>query len=361
MTTKSNFTAAEWKQLLNAPHWVYRALAEAERGGFLTRRKEAKALNDFLGSHKSRSGLVKAMMADQENADDEIDGDYDDAQSALSKVGALLERKADDADGDAVRAFLMASGTAVAEAVREARGLRNRDKMISDKEQGALDMVASALRATDADARRRRQEAAAEAKREREAAARAKAKAEAAEAAEKAKQKAEVEARAAARRAEKEAKEAQQAAVAARAEARRKAKAEEAAKKAAAEAKAAEEAKKASEDRMASARDAVKKRLSRAKQKAQDTAETVQEKATDAATQAQATVTGAVESAQQAVEEAAPAPEAQTYTIQSGDTLSHVSLRFYGTANRWREIYEANKDVIKNPNMVFPGQVIKIP
>jgi len=50
-----------------------------------------------------------------------------------------------------------------------------------------------------------------------------------------------------------------------------------------------------------------------------------------------------------------------TYTVVPGDTLSHISQRFYGNANRWREIYEANRDKIKNPNLIYPGQTFRIP
>jgi nucleoid-associated protein YgaU len=59
----------------------------------------------------------------------------------------------------------------------------------------------------------------------------------------------------------------------------------------------------------------------------------------------------------------APSPEAteQTYTIASGDSLSKIAKHFYGDANRWREIFEANRDVIKNPDLIYPGQTIKIP
>jgi nucleoid-associated protein YgaU len=58
-------------------------------------------------------------------------------------------------------------------------------------------------------------------------------------------------------------------------------------------------------------------------------------------------------------EEAAPA--FKTYEIQSGDSLSKIAKREYGNANDWRRIFEANQDSIKNPDKIFPGQVIKIP
>ncbi|HWS86763.1 MAG TPA: LysM peptidoglycan-binding domain-containing protein [Pyrinomonadaceae bacterium] len=51
--------------------------------------------------------------------------------------------------------------------------------------------------------------------------------------------------------------------------------------------------------------------------------------------------------------------EGQTYTVESGDTLSAIGQR-HGVA--WREIYEANKDVIgDNPDLIKPGQKLRIP
>ena len=60
-----------------------------------------------------------------------------------------------------------------------------------------------------------------------------------------------------------------------------------------------------------------------------------------------------------------PAPAApaapRTYTVAKGDTLSRIAKQFYGDANKWRTIFEANGDVIKNPDLIRPGQVLKIP
>ncbi len=56
------------------------------------------------------------------------------------------------------------------------------------------------------------------------------------------------------------------------------------------------------------------------------------------------------------------APSAtQTYTVAKGDTLSKIAKTFYGNANQWRTIYEANKDRIKNPDLIQPGWVLDIP
>ncbi len=51
----------------------------------------------------------------------------------------------------------------------------------------------------------------------------------------------------------------------------------------------------------------------------------------------------------------------QTYIIEKGDTLSAVSKRFYGKAKFWRQIFEANRDTIEDPDRIFPGQSIKLP
>lgn len=58
---------------------------------------------------------------------------------------------------------------------------------------------------------------------------------------------------------------------------------------------------------------------------------------------------------------AAPQAQPQDYTIKSGDTLSKIAKQYYGNANEWRRIYEANKGVIADPDKIFPGQKIVIP
>ena len=51
----------------------------------------------------------------------------------------------------------------------------------------------------------------------------------------------------------------------------------------------------------------------------------------------------------------------QTYTVKSGDSLSKIAKHFYGDANKWHRIYEANRDKIKNPDLIHPGQEFTIP
>lgn len=49
------------------------------------------------------------------------------------------------------------------------------------------------------------------------------------------------------------------------------------------------------------------------------------------------------------------------YTVKSGDTLSKIAEQVYGDANRWREIFQANKDQIDNPSVIRPGWELVIP
>lgn len=51
----------------------------------------------------------------------------------------------------------------------------------------------------------------------------------------------------------------------------------------------------------------------------------------------------------------------RTYTVVAGDSLSKIARKLLGQASRWPEIHSLNKDVIKNPDLIRPGQVLKIP
>ena len=72
----------------------------------------------------------------------------------------------------------------------------------------------------------------------------------------------------------------------------------------------------------------------------------------------------------------APAPEPQAdgdsspvgsadthtyYVVVKGDTLSSIARRQYGDAHKWGRIYEANRDLIKDPDLIYPGQHLRIP
>ena len=56
-----------------------------------------------------------------------------------------------------------------------------------------------------------------------------------------------------------------------------------------------------------------------------------------------------------------PASSARTYTVVAGDSLSKIAKREYGDAGKWPVIFEANRDKIKNPDLIHPGQVLTLP
>jgi nucleoid-associated protein YgaU len=51
----------------------------------------------------------------------------------------------------------------------------------------------------------------------------------------------------------------------------------------------------------------------------------------------------------------------RTYTVKKGDSLSKIAKQVYGDAQQWRKIHEANRDIIDNPDLIHPGQVLKLP
>ena len=57
----------------------------------------------------------------------------------------------------------------------------------------------------------------------------------------------------------------------------------------------------------------------------------------------------------------APEPEVEYYTIESGDTLSKIAKARYGNPMDYPKIFEANRVVIKDPDLIYPGQKIRIP
>jgi nucleoid-associated protein YgaU len=58
----------------------------------------------------------------------------------------------------------------------------------------------------------------------------------------------------------------------------------------------------------------------------------------------------------------APAAQAnQVYEVKAGDSLSKIAKTFYGHGNDWKKIFEANSDILRDPNKIFPGQKLKIP
>jgi LysM repeat protein len=49
------------------------------------------------------------------------------------------------------------------------------------------------------------------------------------------------------------------------------------------------------------------------------------------------------------------------YTVRPGDTLTSIAQRFYGSPAHWRWLYQANRSVIRNPDMIYPGEVLNVP
>lgn len=51
---------------------------------------------------------------------------------------------------------------------------------------------------------------------------------------------------------------------------------------------------------------------------------------------------------------------ANTYTVVSGDNLSKIAQRVYGSSSKWRDLFAKNSGIIKNPNLIYPGQVLTL-
>jgi nucleoid-associated protein YgaU len=56
-----------------------------------------------------------------------------------------------------------------------------------------------------------------------------------------------------------------------------------------------------------------------------------------------------------------PAGEQQTHVVAKGESLSKIAKQYYGDGNQWQRIYDANRDQISNPDLIHPGQTLKIP
>jgi nucleoid-associated protein YgaU len=58
---------------------------------------------------------------------------------------------------------------------------------------------------------------------------------------------------------------------------------------------------------------------------------------------------------------AGSAGQSRTHVVAKGDSLSKIARQYYGDANQWQRIYDANRDQISNPDLIHPGQNLKIP
>ena len=116
----------------------------------------------------------------------------------------------------------------------------------------------------------------------------------------------------------------------------------------------AEEAKKEAEAaKRKAALEAAKRQAAEAKARAAEA------KAKNEAARRKAHMLAAQERAAKARELAAT--KKRVYVVQSGDSLSKIAKEELGDASRWPEIFELNKDKIKDPNLIHPGQELKMP
>ena len=76
-------------------------------------------------------------------------------------------------------------------------------------------------------------------------------------------------------------------------------------------------------------------------------------------------LSGNVKGVENVIADQLSAPEEETmldyYTVVSGDSLSKIAKRYYGDAMKYPVVFEANKEVIKDPNLIYPGQKLRIP
>lgn len=57
----------------------------------------------------------------------------------------------------------------------------------------------------------------------------------------------------------------------------------------------------------------------------------------------------------------ASTPASRYHTVESGDTLSGIAKEYYGNANAYMKIFEANRPMLSDPDKIYPGQVLRIP
>ncbi len=327
MAKKSDFSAFEWKLLKDSPYWVQTAITQAEgRMGLMEKRHEAKALANFLASHKASDALVKDVLAAQDGKHEvNPDTPLEKVGETLEQIANLVEAKSSAPEFDAFVGFLVEVGHVIARATSE--NILKKDVLISDEEAEALDLISRALRATETDKAKR---AAAVAAKQREE---LKKQQEAAKLAQEAAKKAELE---------KQVAEMQQKMKAAEEETKQR---EEAAKK------------------QEELREERRKRMEEASQKAEEVRQkaAAEAAARKAAVEAASAQVAAAKAAAEAAEQAAAKASERVHEVKPGETLSHIAQKFYGNANEWRKIYEANKDVIKNPSLIYPGQKLVIP
>ena len=308
MANKASFNANQWEMLKNAPYYVQAAINKAEgRMGLMEVRRESKALKTYLSEYKGNNALAKAVIAEAGETPDLSKHDTAEAVAdVLGDIADAVDSKTDEAEYDGFMEFLLGAGNAIADASSE--GLLKRGDTISDEEEEALDLIAHALKATEADKLAR------------------------------------AKAAAAARRAELVKKrEAQAKAAADKKKAAEAKKALEEAEKKLKEAEEREEKRKEAAERQAAARERRRQRLAE-KQAAERQAAAQKRREERAAAKAA---------------EAEAAAAAATYTVMAGDSLWKIAQEMLGDGNRYMEIAKLNN--IKNPSVIFPGTELEMP
>jgi len=53
--------------------------------------------------------------------------------------------------------------------------------------------------------------------------------------------------------------------------------------------------------------------------------------------------------------------QGRSYTVKPGDSLSKIAQQVYGNMNDWRKIYDANRDIVQDPDLIHPGQTLRLP
>lgn len=71
--------------------------------------------------------------------------------------------------------------------------------------------------------------------------------------------------------------------------------------------------------------------------------------------------TNVVKAVANKIRKALTAPKAKTYTVKKGDSLWAIAKKYTGNGSKYTELYNANKSKIKNPNLIYVGQVLTLP
>ncbi len=91
------------------------------------------------------------------------------------------------------------------------------------------------------------------------------------------------------------------------------------------------------------------------------TVASLSERATSSGSEIDEEIARSSESTVEEITPIVPEPTYTEYVIQKNDTLQKISQKFYGTTKKWKFLYNVNKDVLKSPDKIYPGQKIKIP